>query len=228
MKIGFVTSLLLHSLLAVAFLTKEDSIKISKQKSNTISISLENIQNKMANQSINQQKKHQKPKKKKQKKPPKEKPKKEIIKPKEIPKEVVVEEVIEPQEVVEEVVEEIAEDTTEISHEAPNDAQDTQDSATSGGAQELDMNSQLYAEILAIINKHNEYPRDAYRRGITGSVEVRFVLRTNGEIEDIEVLNNIHRSLSQGAINAIKNAYKKFPSINNNLRIKVKLTYNLT
>ncbi|MBR7118222.1 MAG: energy transducer TonB [Helicobacteraceae bacterium] len=103
-----------------------------------------------------------------------------------------------------------------------------QDLATSGMMQELDINSKLYAEILAIINKHNQYPRDAYKRGITGSVEIRFVLRKNGEIENIEILNKAHKSLGKGAIDAINNAYKKFPSIDNNLRIKVKLTYNLT
>ncbi|RDU57818.1 energy transducer TonB [Helicobacter sp. MIT 99-5507] len=225
-KIGFIASLFLHSLLAIAVLTKEDNIKISKQNSNTISISLENIHNRMENQSINQQKKHQKPKKHH-----KEKPKK-IVK-KERPKPQDIQEQIEKIEVEEiaqitdhEVVNE--ESSEEISQVEPNDAQDMQDSATSGMAQELDMNSQLYAEILAIINKYNEYPRDAYRRGITGSVEVRFVLRKNGEIENIEILNKIHKSLGEGAINAINNAYKKFPSINNNLRIKVKLTYNLT
>lgn len=81
---------------------------------------------------------------------------------------------------------------------------------------------------MRLINKHNPYPRDAYRRGITGSVEIRFTLKKNGEIEDIEILNKIHRSLGDGAINAINNAHKQFPSVNNNLRIKVKLTYNLT
>ena len=223
MKIGFITSLFLHSLLAVAFLTKENDIKISKQNNNRISISLENIHQKIADQSINQQKKHKKPKKHHREKP-KKVVKKEVVKPKEIPQEIA-KEVIEPKEIKEEV----AQDTSdEISNEKPNDAEDMQDSATSGMAQELDINSQLYAEILAIINKYNQYPRDAYRRGITGSVEVRFVLRKNGEIEDIEILNKIHKSLGEGAINAINNAYKKFPSINNNLRIKIRLTYNIT
>ncbi|MBR7118221.1 MAG: hypothetical protein IKC84_02460 [Helicobacteraceae bacterium] len=61
-KIGFIASLFLHSLLAVAIFTKENDRKISKQNNNTIAISLENIDNKMADQSIHQRKKQQQPK----------------------------------------------------------------------------------------------------------------------------------------------------------------------
>ena len=64
LKIGFITSLLLHSLLAVAILTKQDNtLQISKRSNKTIAISLENINNKIENQPINQQKKQEKPKK---------------------------------------------------------------------------------------------------------------------------------------------------------------------
>ena len=213
-KIGFIASLFLHSLLAVAIFTKENDRKISKQNNNTITISLENIDNKIADQSIHQRKKQQQPKKRHKEKP------KEIIKSQKIQ-----EKNINKQNEIEKITQDVNE---EIDTKEPNDATDMQDLATSGMVQELDINSKLYAEILTIINKHNQYPRDAYKRGITGSVEIRFVLRKNGEIENIEILNKAHKSLGKGAIDAINNAYKKFPSIDNNLRIKVKLTYNLT
>lgn len=224
-KIGFIVSLLLHSLLAIAILINQDEIsKISKQSNNTIAISLENINNNMENQPINQQKRHNKPKKQ-HKKPPK--PQKIIQK--QITKdtqEIQEETVIDKKDNVEEVTKD--ENKTEIDEEKPNDKQDLQDATASGMAQEIDTNSELYAEILRIINKYNQYPRDAYRRGITGSVEVQFVLKNNGDIQSVEVLNKIHRSLSEGAIRAINNAYKNFPKVDHNLRIKVKLTYNLT
>lgn len=216
LKIGFITSLLLHSLLAVAILTKQDNtLQISKRSNKTIAISLENINNKIENQPINQQKKQEKPKKQYTQKPK--------------PPKIAKQETIIPQEIQEETqIDKQEKIINEIDAEKPNEAQDTQDATASGITQELDINSELYAEILRLINKHNPYPRDAYRRGITGSVEIRFTLKKNGEIEDIEILNKIHRSLGDGAINAINNAHKQFPSVNNNLRIKVKLTYNLT
>lgn len=216
-KIGFIASLSLHSLLAVVILiNQENSIKISKKNNNTIAISLENINKEVNDQSINQQKKYQKPKKQNMQKSK--------------PQKVTKQEIITPQEIQEEQqVEKIEEIDKKIDEEKVNEAQDTQDAvASSGMTQEIDTNSELYAEILRIINKYNSYPRDAYRRGITGSVEVRFVLTKNGEIQDVEILNKIHNSLGEGAIKAINNAYKQFPSVDNNLRIKVKLTYNLT
>ncbi len=216
-KIGFIASLSLHSLLVVVILiNQENSIKISKKNNNTIAISLENINKEVNDQSINQQKKYQKPKKQNMQKSK--------------PQKVTKQEIITPQEIQEEQqVEKIEEIDKKIDEEKVNEAQDTQDAvASSGMTQEIDTNSELYAEILRIINKYNSYPRDAYRRGITGSVEVRFVLTKNGEIQDVEILNKIHNSLGEGAIKAINNAYKQFPSVDNNLRIKVKLTYNLT
>lgn len=213
-KIGFIASLSLHSLLAVVVLINQEStIKVSKKSNNTIAISLENIDKKIQEQSINQQKK--------QKKQKKQKPK---------PQKVVKKETIAPQEIQEEEqIEKIEEVDKKLDEEKLNEEQDTQDAvASSGMTQEIDTNSELYAEILRLINKYNSYPRDAYRRGITGSVEVRFILTKNGEIQDVEILNKIHSSLGEGAIKAINNAYKQFPSVDNNLRIKVRLTYNLT
>lgn len=221
-KIGFIASLFLHSLLGIALLSRQDNVKISNRQSNTISISLENINNKLSNQQINQQKRYEKPKKQHTEKP---KQPNKIAKQEQSPRPIQEEIQDNKQNEREEVAKNFSEETDE---NPPNNAKDTQDSAVAEAAQELDMNSELYAEILRIINKHNPYPKDAYRRGITGSVEIRFVLRENGEIENIEILNQIHKSLSNGAIEAINNSYKKFPSVDNNIRIKIKLTYNLT
>lgn len=222
LKIGFIASLILHSLLIAMFVTIDKPSQISK-KSNNVSINLSNIQNvnPTQNHPIAQHKKERKSKQQPRK--PKEVVKKEIKPQQNTPK--IIEE--KPQ-VVEEIIEESLVESNETS-DVSNDFNDTQNANMGGGGvQTLDKNSELFIMIKSIIDKNNQYPRMARKRGIEGSVVVEFVLFKNGDISDIKILTKAHKSLNQSAVNAIKRSYKDFPSMDNNVRISITISYELT
>lgn len=216
LKIGFIVSFVLHSLLIAMFVTMDTTKQISKENNYTIAINLSNLTN--TNQTGTQPIKQHKKQRKEKKKHPKEIVKKEIPLDNKIAENKDFEDTIPKEEVVE---------TTESSTES-NDFNDSQDADVGGGGiQMLDKNSELFAIIKNIIDKNNQYPRMAHKRGIEGSIIAEFILFKNGEISEIKILNKAHNILNQGAINAIKRSYKEFPSMNNNVKIKVTISYNL-
>lgn len=220
LKIGFIVSFVLHSLLITLFVTMDTTKQISKENNYTIAINLSNLTN--TNQTGTQTiKQHKKERKEKQ---PKEIVKKEIPLDNKIVENKDFEDI--PKEEVE-TAESNAESSTESDIES-NDFNDSQDADVGGGGiQMLDKNSELFAIIKNIIDKNNQYPRMAHKRGIEGSIIAEFILFKNGEISEIKILNKAHNILNQGAINAIKRSYKEFPSMNNNVKIKVTISYNL-
>lgn len=220
LKIGFIVSFVLHSLLITLFVTMDTTKQISKENNYTIAINLSNLTN--TNQTGTQTiKQHKKERKEKQ---PKEIVKKEIPLDNKIVENKDFEDI--PKEEVE-TAESNAESSTESDIES-NDFNDSQDADVGGGGiQMLDKNSELFAIIKNIIDKNNQYPRMAHKRGIEGSIIAEFILFKNGEISEIKILNKAHNILNQSAINAIKRSYKEFPSMNNNVKIKVTISYNL-
>lgn len=222
LKIGFIVSFVLHSLLIAMFVTMGTTKQISKENNYTIAINLSNLTNtnQTGTQTIKQHKKERKEKKKQAK---------EIVK-KEIPLDNKIAENKDFKDIPKEEVkttESNAESSTESDIES-NDFNDYQDADVGGGGiQMLDKNSELFAIIKNIIDKNNQYPKMAHRRGIEGSIIAEFILFKNGEISEIKILNEAHNILNQGAINAIKRSYKEFPSMKNNVKIKVTISYNL-
>lgn len=220
LKIGFIVSFVLHSLLITLFVTMDTTKQISKENNYTIAINLSNLTNtnQTGTQTIKQHKKERK-----------EKTSKKIVK-KEIPLDNKIVENKDFEDIPKEEVETAesnAESSTESNMES-NDFNDSQDADVGGGGiQMLDKNSELFAIIKNIIDKNNQYPRMAHKRGIEGSIIAEFILFKNGEISEIKILNKAHNILNQGAINAIKRSYKEFPSMNNNVKIKVTISYNL-
>lgn len=220
LKIGFIVSFVLHSLLIAMFVTMDTTKQISKENNYTIAINLSNLTN--TNQTGTQPIKQHKKQRKEKKKHPKEIVKKEIPLDNKIAENKDFEDTIPKEEVVE-----TTESSTESNMES-NDFNDSQDADVGGGGiQMLDKNSELFAIIKNIIDKNNQYPRMAHKRGIEGSIIAEFILFKNGEISEIKILNKAHNILNQGAINAIKRSYKEFPSMNNNVKIKVTISYNL-
>lgn len=220
LKIGFIVSFVLHSLLITLFVTMDTTKQISKENNYTIAINLSNLTNtnQTGTQTIKQHKKERK-----------EKTSKKIVK-KEIPLDNKIVENKDFEDIPKEEVETAesnAESSTESNMES-NDFNDSQDADVGGGGiQMLDKNSELFAIIKNIIDKNNQYPRMAHKRGIEGSIIAEFILFKNGEISEIKILNKAHNILNQSAINAIKRSYKEFPSMNNNVKIKVTISYNL-
>lgn len=220
LKIGFIVSFVLHSLLIAMFVTMDTTKQISKENNYTIAINLSNLTN--TNQTGIQPIKQHKKQRKEKKKHPKKIVKKEIPLDNKIAENKDFEDTIPKEEEVE-----TTESSTESNMES-NDFNDSQDADVGGGGiQMLDKNSELFAIIKNIIDKNNQYPRMAHKRGIEGSIIAEFILFKNGEISEIKILNKAHNILNQGAINAIKRSYKEFPSMNNNVKIKVTISYNL-
>ncbi|RAX54748.1 hypothetical protein CCY99_03020 [Helicobacter sp. 16-1353] len=220
LKIGFIASFVFHTLLIAMVTINLNEKKISAKSDYTISINLSNVANTGAgSQEIQQYKKKEKKQHKK---------KKDVVK-KNIPNKTITKNPKQEKEVVEETTES-AESNIESNQQdtESNNFNDSQNANFGGGGiQTLDNDSELFAMIKKIIEKHNQYPRMARKREIEGNVVVEFVLFKNGEISDIKILNNAHNTLNQGAINAIKRSYKEFPSIDNNVKIKIIISYNL-
>lgn len=54
--------------------------------------------------------------------------------------------------------------------------------------------------LLHFVNKHREYPEDAYKKGIQGRVTCQFVVNTDGSVSDIQILRGVHPALNREAI----------------------------
>lgn len=83
-------------------------------------------------------------------------------------------------------------------------------------AQELNLaNAQSdedFSKVIAAVKKHKSYPNNARRMKHQGVVEVRFLLKTDGSIDDLKVTKSSgFESLDKGAIENILKASSEFP-----------------
>ena len=58
-----------------------------------------------------------------------------------------------------------------------------------------------------------EHPKDAKEAGIEGSVIVKFVIGTNGGVQEVEVEQGVYPSLDAEAVRVVKNSPKWRPAI---------------
>ncbi len=54
--------------------------------------------------------------------------------------------------------------------------------------------------LMEFLNKHRDYPQDAYKKGIQGRVTCQFIVNADGKISDIQLLRGVHPSLNREAI----------------------------
>jgi protein TonB len=83
--------------------------------------------------------------------------------------------------------------------------------------------SAFYAKIRAKIKRNKTYPRIAQRRGMQGSVKVKFTILPNGQVGNIQVSGK--KVFYKSARAAIKNA---FPIATKNIPVLLPATVNLT
>ena len=83
--------------------------------------------------------------------------------------------------------------------------------------------SAFYAKIRAKIKRNKTYPRIAQRRGMQGSVKVKFTILRNGQVGNIQVSGK--KVFYKSARAAIKNA---FPIATKNIPVLLPATVNLT
>ena len=82
------------------------------------------------------------------------------------------------------------------------------------------------AQIRNLINQNVKYPNRARKLSIQGVVLVRFKILENGNVEDITILNG-HKFLQEATIEAIMEASKKFPKVNNTIEIQIPIEYKI-
>ena len=83
-------------------------------------------------------------------------------------------------------------------------------------AQELNLSNaqsdEDFSKVIAAVKKHKNYPNNARRMKHQGVVEVRFLLKTDGSIDDLKVTKSSgFESLDNGALENVKKASSEFP-----------------
>ena len=72
---------------------------------------------------------------------------------------------------------------------------------------------------------HLKYPKDAKAAHIDGTVNVKFVVGSNGGVQEVEVLQGVHPSLDAEAVRVIKSSPKWKPGVKDGKPVRV--TYTL-
>ncbi len=82
-------------------------------------------------------------------------------------------------------------------------------------------------KIVLLIKENLYYPRRARKRGIEGSVMVKFFLHKDGTVSHIQILSSKSDILSRAAMKTINNLSGKFPKPNEELTLSVPINYEL-
>jgi len=88
------------------------------------------------------------------------------------------------------------------------------------------IDNNLY-QIRELIKDNLYYPRKARRKKITGEVVVKFRLKTNGKIDNIQVISSTHKILSRSAIRTIENLSSLLPKPKKEIIISLPIEYSL-
>ena len=83
-------------------------------------------------------------------------------------------------------------------------------------AQELNLSNaqsdENFSKVIAAVKKYKSYPNNARRMKHQGVVEVRFLLKTDGSIDELKVTKSSgFESLDNGALENVKKASSEFP-----------------
>lgn len=55
------------------------------------------------------------------------------------------------------------------------------------------------SKLISFINKHRQYPRQAYKKGIQGRVMCSFIVNVDGCISDVQIFKGVEASLNEEA-----------------------------
>ena len=82
-------------------------------------------------------------------------------------------------------------------------------------------------EIVLLIKENLYYPRRARKRGIEGTIVVKFFLHKDGTVSHIQVISSKSDILSRAAMKTINNLSGKFPKPSEKLTLSVPINYEL-
>jgi protein TonB len=83
-------------------------------------------------------------------------------------------------------------------------------------------------KIQILLNENLYYPRSARKRGVTGTIIVKFTLSTLGVIHSIKIIESKSEILSRAAIQTIEDLSGEFPKPNEELILHVPINYKLS
>jgi len=83
-------------------------------------------------------------------------------------------------------------------------------------------------EIAKLLEENLYYPRRARKRGIEGEVRVKFTLKKDAAVENIEILSSNNEILSRGARKTVENLSGLFPKPTEDLTLIVPIHYFLS
>ena len=208
---SFMISIFLYASIfagVIVFFQKDDNFSDKKiDKPNTVSISMVSIVKQKTPQKkekIKKVVKKKKPVKKVLKKKPIPKPKKVIPKEQIVQKEPeVVEEVVKEKEPEEKIVknEQSVQETQEVKQQVVTRNQEVINQDEIKAKQNL-----FFTKLRNKINENKSYPRSARRRGIQGSVEVKFCVQSDGNVKNVEFVSG-KQIFKKSALKAIKDSF---------------------
>ncbi len=82
-------------------------------------------------------------------------------------------------------------------------------------------------QLVRLLQDNLYYPRSARKRGVEGSVIVKFILSPDATAYSIEVISSNSEILSRAAVQTIKNLSGKFPKPKEELVLNVPIKYDL-
>ena len=99
-------------------------------------------------------------------------------------------------------------------------------------AQELNLSNaqsdEDFSKVIAAVKKHKSYPNNARRMKHQGVVEVRFLLKTDGSIDELKVTKSSgFESLDKGAIENILKASSEFPKPKEDRYLRFPIAFTL-
>ncbi len=99
-------------------------------------------------------------------------------------------------------------------------------------AQELNLSNaqsdEDFSKVIAAVKKHKSYPNNARRMKHQGVVEVRFLLKTDGSIDELKVSKSSgFESLDKGAIENILKASSEFPKPKEDRYLRFPIAFTL-
>ncbi|MDP4227742.1 MAG: energy transducer TonB [Bacteroidota bacterium] len=75
--------------------------------------------------------------------------------------------------------------------------------------------------LMNFLSENIKYPIPAFREGIQGTVSLRFIINTDGELSDIQVLRGIGGGCDEEAIRVVKLMPKWKPGLQNGKPVRV-------
>ena len=99
-------------------------------------------------------------------------------------------------------------------------------------AQELNLSNaqsdEDFSKVIAAVKKYKSYPNNARRMKHQGVVEVRFLLKTDGSIDELKVTKSSgFESLDNGALENVKKASSEFPKPKEDRYLRFPIAFTL-